>query len=67
MTELNDVPVSQKFSLTVPEAACYFGIGQKKLRELSNEKNCPFVLWVGSKRLIKRKQLETYLSGQFSV
>ena len=29
--------------------------------------NCPFVLWVGSKRLIKRLALEKYLEKQFSV
>lgn len=54
-------------SLTKGEAAQYFGIGTSKLRELSNEDNCPFVLWVGSKRLIKRQKLEEYLLGLKSI
>ena len=61
------VPLSEKYGLTIDEAAAYFGIGQKKLRELSGEAHCPFVLWVGSKRLIKREALEKYLSRQYSV
>ena len=29
-------------------------IGTGKLREITNDKNCNFVLWVGNKRLIKK-------------
>ena len=54
-------------NLTLEEAAAYFGIGINKLREISDKDNCPFVLWVGSKRLIKRKMLEEYLSKVHSV
>ena len=43
-----------KSNLTLDEAAAYSGIGKNKLRELSDEKHCKFVLWVGSKRLISR-------------
>ena len=43
------------------EAAAYFGIGINKLREMTNEDNCPFVLWNGSKRMIKRKAFEKFL------
>lgn len=49
------VPVWEKANLTLEEAAAYFGIGINKLRDLTNEESCPFVLWNGSKRLIKRK------------
>lgn len=48
------VPVWEKANLTLEEAAAYFGIGINKLRDLTNEESCPFVLWNGSKRLIKR-------------
>ena len=51
-----EVPVWERFTITLDEASQYFGIGTSKLRELSNGDNCPFVLWVGSKRLIKRKK-----------
>ncbi|PWM66619.1 MAG: transposase [Eubacteriales Family XIII. Incertae Sedis bacterium] len=62
-----EVPVWERFTITLDEASQYFGIGTSKLRELSNGDNCPFVLWVGSKRLIKRKKLEEYLSEQESI
>ena len=50
-----EVPIYEKSNLTLDEAAAYFNIGINKLRELTESKNCSFVLWVGSKRLIKRK------------
>ena len=50
----NEVPIREKSNLTLEEAAAYFNIGQNRLRELTNDKNCSFVIWVGSKRLIKR-------------
>ncbi len=61
------IPIWEKSNLTLEEAAAYSGIGINKLREISNENNCPFVLWVGSKRLIKRKQLDRYLDQAFSI
>ncbi|MBO5264919.1 MAG: excisionase family DNA-binding protein [Ruminococcus sp.] len=61
------IPIWEKSNLTLEEAAAYFGIGINKLRDLSNEHNCTFVLWCGSKRLIKRKQLEEYLSKAYSI
>lgn len=62
-----EVPVWEKCTLTIEEAAAYFGIGQNKLRELTEDPNCKFVLWVGTKRLIKRKLFEQYLDHAFSV
>ena len=52
---------------TVEEASEYSGIGTSKIKELSNSEDCPFVLWNGAKRLIKRKQFEEYLSSQYSL
>lgn len=49
------VPLWEKANLTVYEAAAYSGIGADKLRELSDREDCEFVLWNGTKRLIKRK------------
>ena len=54
------VPISEKSNLTLEEAATYFNIGINKLREMTNPKECNFVLWVGKKRLIKREALEKY-------
>lgn len=44
-----EVPLWEKANLTLEEAALYSGIGQGKLRELTNDESCPFVLWNGSK------------------
>lgn len=62
-----NVPVWEKSNLTIEEAAAYFGIGQNKLRELTSDNNCSFVLWCGSKRLIKRKAFERYLENMYSI
>lgn len=61
------VPLWEKSNLTLKEAAEYTGIGINKLRDISNDDNCPFVLWVGGKRLLKRKQLDEYLAKSFSI
>ena len=61
------VPIWEKANLTVEEAADYFGIGINKLRAMTDGENCPFVLWVGSKRLIKRRKFEKFLEEQYSI
>lgn len=64
---MNDIPIWRKAALTIQEAAIYSGIGQNKLRELTESDDCPFVLWIGSKRLIKRKMLDKYMATVFSI
>ena len=61
------VPIWKKSNLTLEETAAYFGIGINKIREISNAPDCPFVLWVGNKRLIKRKQCKAYLKDAYSI
>ncbi len=61
------IPIWEKSNLTLEEAAAYFGIGINRLRTLTDEKNCRFVLWCGSKRLIKRKLLDEYLKDKYSI
>lgn len=56
------VPIWEKELLSVKEAAAYFGIGENKLREITDDPECQSVLWVGSKRLIKREKMKKYLS-----
>lgn len=56
-----EVPIWEKYCLTLDEAAAYFGIGINKLREMTDEPNCQFVIFNGSKRLIKRQMLEENL------
>lgn len=61
------VPVHEKVTLTLEGAAVYSNIGINKIREISNTKNCPFVLWVGNKRLIKRRQFEQFIEKNYSI
>ena len=46
-----DVPIWEKSNLTLDEAAAYTGIGVVRLREISNDDNCEFVLDRKSTRL----------------
>ncbi|MBR0395636.1 MAG: helix-turn-helix domain-containing protein [Clostridiales bacterium] len=62
-----DVAIADKALLTLEEAAKYFKIGINKLRIMTNDENCPYVVWNGSKRLIKRKPFEEYLYSSYSI
>ena len=55
------IPVWEKMNLSVNEAAEYSCIGVNKLSKMINEPSCPFVLHVGKKRVIKRKEFERYI------
>ena len=61
------IPIWEKSNLTLEEAAAYSNIGVNKLREITNDGKCDFVLWVGNKRLIKRRQFEQYLDQASSL
>lgn len=62
-----EVPIWQKSNLTLEEAAAYSGIGINRIRELSNSPECPFVLWVGTKRLIKREKFDLFTNSVYSI
>lgn len=62
-----EVPIWEKANLTLEEAAAYSGVGINKLRKISDSESCPFVLWIGSKRLLKRKKLDEYLERVYSI
>ena len=63
----NDIRIAEKAFLTLKEAASYFNIGQDKIRQLTDERDCTFVLFNGNKRLIKRELMEGYLNRQYSI
>jgi len=56
------VPVHLKMTLTIKEAAAYSNIGINRLDALLRTPNCPFVLFVGTKKLVKRKEFEEFIS-----
>lgn len=57
------VPIYQKLNLTIKEAAEYSNIGINRIAEMISDENCPFVLFVGRKRLIKREKFEEYINS----
>ena len=65
-TEIH-VPIENKLALTIPEAAEYSNIGQNKLEKLLKTPNCPFVLFVGAKKLVKRKKFERFISEKTQI
>lgn len=64
---MKEVPIQEKSNLTIEEAAAYSGIGINKLRELTNERGCKFVLWIGNKRLIKRRLFDQFIEQTYSI
>ena len=66
-TKSRQVPIWEKSNLTLEEAAAYSGIGINKLREITNEDKCKFVLWVGNKRLIKRRLFDCFVEQAYSI
>ena len=56
-----------RYNLTLEEAAAYSGIGINKLRDLTREQNCRFVLWAGNKRLIKCRLFGQYIEQAYSI
>lgn len=65
--KMKEIPFWEKANLTLEEAAAYFSIGQQKLRDLTDNEDCDFVLWIGSKRLIKKNKFLKYIEEQYSI
>ena len=65
--EAKSMPLDAKPLLTLKEASIYTGIGINKLREMSNENSCDYVLFVGQKRMLKREALLQFLKEAYSV
>ena len=55
----NDIPIWQKYTLSIEEASRYFRIGEKKLRRLAEENpDANWLIMNGNRLQIKRKQFE---------
>ena len=53
--------------LSIREAAEYSNIGINKIDELLKQPNCPFVLYVGTKKLVKRRAFEEFIEGRVAI
>ncbi|SEV93591.1 DNA binding domain-containing protein, excisionase family [Ruminococcaceae bacterium KH2T8] len=65
--KMNLSTLNEKKLLSVDEAAELFGIGRHKIRELTNDKNCPYALWIGGHRKIKREAFEEFVMNNSSI
>ena len=62
-----DIPVWKKTTLTVKEAAAYSNIGINKLEEMLRSPKCTFVLFVGTKKLVKRQAFEEFIANSLEI
>lgn len=68
VNEYNTVALKDKYLLNIKEAAEYFGIGEKKIRQLIiKNRNNNFALEIGSHIKIKRKLFEKFLDNQDAI
>ena len=60
----NDIPIWEKYTLTIEEASKYFRIGEKKLRKLAEDNPDAGRLILNGNRLqIKRRQFEKVIDS----
>ena len=67
MDNILTVPIHLKMTLTAREAAEYSNIGINKIDEMLKQPNCPFVLYVGTKKLVKRKAFEEFIEARVAI
>lgn len=58
---MNNIPLNEKYTLTIKEAAAYFNIGVKKMRRLAEEHTSFFSIYSGNRYLIIRTKFEEFL------
>ena len=65
---LKDIPLCEKYCLTIAEASAYFGICEKKLRNvIDSQRDAKWLIQNGVKYLIKRKLFEEFLDQISSI
>ena len=61
------LPIDRKMLLSIRETAEYSNIGINKIDEMLKQPNCPFVLYVGTKKLVKRKAFEEFIESRVAI
>ncbi len=65
--QVTSLPIDRKMLLSIREAAEYSNIGINKIDELLKQPNCPFVLYVGTRKLVKRRAFEEFIEGRVAI
>lgn len=66
-TKEMNVPIWEKHLLTIDEAALYTNIGQNRIAEMLRKPSCPFVIYIGRKKLVKRAAFEKFLESNIEL
>lgn len=69
-TSATQVPVWERFLLTVKEASDYFNIGENKMHRIANDymdSDYKFVVQNGSRTMINRKKFENFLDQSTAI
>lgn len=61
------VPICEKYTLTIKEAAAYFNIGTKKIRRLAEDNTSRFSVFSGNKYLIIRPKFEHFINESSEI
>lgn len=66
--DMIEIPVWEKYTLSIEEAAAYFRIGENKLRKIISEnQDADYVLWNGNRPQIKRKKFEKLIDDLSTI
>ena len=61
------MPVSEKYLLTIREAAVYFNIGIKKMRRLAEDNLGGLAVFSGNRYLINRTKFERFIEQSSEI
>lgn len=62
------IPIWKKYTLSVQEAAEYFGFSDKKIRKIVDEhEHDNFILWNGTRPRIKRQLFEKFVDEKLTA
>lgn len=68
MSKVKEPKIFEKLNISVEEAVAYSGVGRNRIRELMKEPDCDFVLRVGNRKsLIRRERFEEYLMSRMEI
>ena len=62
-----ELPVSEKYMLTIKEAASYFNIGTKKMRRIAEDNLGNIAVYCGNRFLIVRPKFEDFILNSSEI